>query len=420
MNSIFIIHLFSLFKYFNSYLLFPIFSKENPELNYIENLINSSIYTNISIGTPIQTIPMNIKLDDKYFYISGNEISIHNYEENKSLSLNKKESQRNFYDGNLKSGIISNDTFYFVSNKEKNIKKEKFGFILSTNLLNMTKPNVLGLKINPTSYYDDGNFMYYLKYNNLIEYYIFTMTFLDFNKGELLIGEYPHDYNSKDYNENNFVTSRTGRNNFYPIWEISISNIFINEEILDENNYGTLDIESVCLVGNNIYQNKIYDLFFKQLINNNMCFEKYSKFSDEFYYYFCKENVNIKNFPNLNFYNKEMNIFFNFTYEDLFVLKDNNLYFLIVFKKNGLKGWNLGRLFMKKYSFLYDTNRKLIGYYKPIKNTYSIIFTFIIIILGIIIIMLVIYLIYILKNKKKKLFARELTEEIIEEHFTNK
>ena len=75
---------------------------------------------------------------------------------------------------------------------------------------------------------------------------------------------------------------------------------------------------------------------------------------------------------------------------------------------------------MKKYSFLYDTNRKLIGYYKPIKNTYSIIFTFIIIILGIIIIMLVIYLIYILKNKKKKLFARELTEEIIEEHFTNK
>ena len=68
MNSIFIIHLFSLFKYFNSYILFPIFSKENPELNYIENLINSSIYTNISIGTPIQTIPMNIKLDDKYFF----------------------------------------------------------------------------------------------------------------------------------------------------------------------------------------------------------------------------------------------------------------------------------------------------------------------------------------------------------------
>ena len=337
MNSIFIIYLFSLFKYFNSYLLFPIFSKENPELNYIENLINSSIYTNISIGTPIQTIPMNIKLDDKYFYISGNEISIHNYEEKKSLSLNKKESQRNFYDGNLKSGIISNDTFYFVSNKEKNIKKEKFGFILSTNLLNMTKPNVLGLKINPTTYYDDGNFMYYLKYNNLIEYYIFTMTFLDFNKGELLIGEYPHDYNSKDYNENNFVTARTGRNSYYPIWEISISNIFINEEILEENNYGSLDIESVCLVGNNIYQNKIYDLFFKQLINNNMCFEKYSKFSDEFYYYFCKENVNIKNFPNLNFYNKEMNIFFNFTYEDLFVLKDNNLYFLIVFKKMDLK-----------------------------------------------------------------------------------
>ena len=109
--------------------MFPIFSKENPEFNYIENLLNSSIYTNISIGTPIQTILMNIKLDEKYFYISGSKISNHIFDEKKSSTFSPKVSARSFFDGNLKSGIISNDTVYLMSNKEKNIKIEKFGFI---------------------------------------------------------------------------------------------------------------------------------------------------------------------------------------------------------------------------------------------------------------------------------------------------
>ena len=48
-------------------------------------------------------------------------------------------------------------------------------------------------------------------------------------------------------------------------------------------------------------------------------------------YIICDSNENISDFPYLLLYNKDLNYSFEFNYKDLFIQKDNQLYFLIVF-----------------------------------------------------------------------------------------
>ena len=413
MNTFFILFFLCFFQKFKSYIYFPILFKENNELNFIENLIKTEVYTNIRIGTPFQNIPIHIKFNSQYFYISGKKVLTHNYNEEKSSSYFTTRKSRGFYDSNINNGVLSNETFYFSTKKNNNLKVENLIFILANNITNIEYPNVIGLKICPSPSYEDSNFIYHLKYNNLIDYYIFTVDLKNINNGQLIIGEYPHDYASSEYEQNYFKTSRAGKSNYRQNWEMLFSKVYINNENFGDSIFGLLDIEVGCLIGTNIYQKKIYTLYFKELIDNKICSENVAK-NNNSYYYICNKNINIKNFPSLNFYNQEMNIFFNFTYEDLFIEKNNQIFFLIVFSKENKKDWVLGRIFMKKYQFMYDLNRKLFGYYTKKNKSHSIIFIIIYIILSIIIIFLLLYLKKILKNKKKLLYAKELKEEVSE------
>ena len=59
------------------------------------------------------------------------------------------------------------------------------------------------------------------------------------------------------------------------------------------------------------------------------------------------------------------------TYEDLFIKQDNEYIFGIVFdenKDNEDATWILGKPFMKKYSLVYDLEKKIIGTYKGNKE----------------------------------------------------
>ena len=74
MNSFFIVLFLNFFQKIKSYIFFPIIFKEKDKLNFIENLIQTEVYTNIRIGTPIQNIPIHIKYNSQYFYFSGKNI----------------------------------------------------------------------------------------------------------------------------------------------------------------------------------------------------------------------------------------------------------------------------------------------------------------------------------------------------------
>ena len=96
---------------------------------------------------------------------------------------------------------------------------------------------------------------------------------------------------------------------------------------------------------------------YKQIFCNYTLFKKY-----------------LKTFPILKIKIKDFNETFEFTYKDSFKPIYNNKYYLFLlfmreaFTPNyifiNLPQWILGRLFLKKYQFVFDATNKKVGYYK--------------------------------------------------------
>ena len=115
------------------------------------------------------------------------------------------------------------------------------------------------------------------------------------------------------------------------------------------------------------------------------------------------------------------------TYKDLFIKKDNEYIFGIVFdenKDNNDATWILGKLFMKKYSLVYDLDKKIIGTYignkkeeEESKNPINLTLLILLIALGILVISLIIFIIFYLK-KPRKIRAAELNDDNYE-YFPN-
>ena len=103
-----------------------------------------------------------------------------------------------------------------------------------------------------------------------------------------------------------------------------------------------------------------------------MCKEKF--LTDTLFRYIeCDKNqgFNISLFPDLYFENKQLEITFNLTYEDLFILDETmNKYIFLVFNDRFTYTWIFGTIFLKKYQFTFNADSKTIGYYKSM-NIYK-------------------------------------------------
>ena len=66
---------------------------------------------------------------------------------------------------------------------------------------------------------------------------------------------------------------------------------------------------------------------------------------------------------------KEFEYIFEFTYEDLFIEKDNNYWFLVALSvfNNDLEEWFMGILFLRKYNLIFNQDSKTISFYNPNK-----------------------------------------------------
>ena len=76
---------------------------------------------------------------------------------------------------------------------------------------------------------------------------------------------------------------------------------------------------------------------------------------------------NLKKFPTLFMEHHAFNYTFEFTYEDLFLEKDNNYWFLVALSsfKNDLEEWNMGIIFLRKYNLIFNQDSKTISFYNP-------------------------------------------------------
>ena len=129
----------------------------------------------------------------------------------------------------------------------------------------------------------------------------------------------------------------------------------------------------------------------------------------------CDKDINITLLQNLNFHNVDINYTFTLNPSDLFILYNDRYYYLVYFvKQYNVKMWSLGIAFLKKFNFVFNQDKKVLGYYKIKEESFNsnLFLKILLIIACIIIIILIILLIYYKKNQiKRKIRANELESD---------
>ena len=392
--------------------------------NYIYNLLNSELTFNISIGNPIQKIPINIKLNKYAIFISSSSIKepkdIIKYNEKNSSSYEKISNKINYYspEQEFSYGIESIDNFYI--NEKKNLNK-KIKFILATSLRKNIS-GTLGLDIHlPLGQnLENINFIKQLKENNDINSFGFSFYFNEINNYYLIIGAYPNEYNS-NFDINDLKKISVNNDNYHIKWMIKSENIIYDNKSLTtfKNCFFEPSINSI--IGTKIYYDNIIFDFFNEYLINNKCKKKIIESTifdsrSEFLFFYCDKSINLNKFKSIIFVFNHFN--YELTQNELFELFDNEIYFLVGFKYQNDKidetqNWIFGQPFFKKHILIFDQDNKIISFYTKMKKGFSFIMLFLVIFIIILILIIISLIFYFYKYIKsfRKIRANELDEQ---------
>ena len=367
------------------------------------NSINIELFTEISIGTPPQRLPSILTFDSYSIYIPDDTFKncIFNQLDSKTLipNLYDKILECNFEDNSIPCSTAKD--IGLVYNEEKDNNLFTIYFILLTNYSNTYNFNgsLIGLKNKPPSSKILTHLIWEMKTNSLIDNYVFKIQYKNDNEGELIIGNYPHEYNN-DFEEKNLRL--TDGNALGDGWSIKFSNI-ISDNYISNINIGKFSLSIAGIVVPEDYSLFLNETFFKKYFTENIC--KIQTINagknNYFYQYICDKRFNANN--NLNYT-------FEFTQKDLFFHYNNYIYSLIIFSNKKINSWILGEIFIKKYQLIFEPNESSIGIYLETQkmNVYYIIFSILIIS-----VFILVYLSYKqLITKKRKIRANELEENI--------
>ena len=388
--------------------------KNKKSITSLDDLADTNLYTKISIGEPSHEIQAFLSVQHSYFSISSsknikniNDFQSH-YNIIKSNSFKNISTGRTLAEANYNSMAMEkfklnifnykkreyyntsiNDMIFIYNNKDNvneksyylNIgfqiinqkffkEREKYNFITQ-----LKKREIIGnydwsifFKKGPNN---NGNFLY-------------NPDYLLNAKGEILIGDLPNNYNPNNFNIQQLKKTYSKYTPLLFKWGLEFKNIYFyknnNESNIISNKNGTnmenisvtdvqININQYIILSPLIYFYKIKTYFFDYYIKEGICkinegieyktisCEKSKKFGID----------NLKKFPSLFMEHHEFNYTFEFTYEDLFLEKDNNYWFLVALSsfKNDLEEWNMGIIFLRKYNLIFNQDTKTISFYNP-------------------------------------------------------
>ena len=366
MKNIFYIS-FIFLKCYISQIIIPFernFLYKNETFN-IENLIYNDLVINISIGSEKQKIPLSLRFFEYSTFIIGknNTEKLPYFNEENSKTFSKNKTIQKFFFLPFTEGYDSNDSIY-INNKEIN----NFNFILATKLdqkiSKTTQSGIIGLN---QEYYKDNhkeiinkkNIINELKEKKIISSYLFTIKYKEEDKGELIIGEYPHNYDKKNYNKDLYSEIRLNYfKNDYSRWQIIFDNVTYGNNEIKRGNNAIFSIEYGILYSTKNYKAMIDKEFFSEYVKNFKCKFKEVNIEKSIkgdYLYYCDKDINISKLKNVN-------MTFEFDYNDLFELHDDKYYFLVLMRKES-DIWYLGKPFFKKYQLIFNQDNKVIGFY---------------------------------------------------------
>ena len=377
-------------------------SEDKDRTRIMHNLITNNIYTELEIANPSQKLATFIKSKDYCSYIANYLCNIENsnYDPTNSSDFNNTTPyDLNFKD--FKNVCLANEKMKFSTNYKDLSNWEEVEFKQFYHAPNNTyasdRPNTCGVfgfrnKLDKKQEGEDKcisliDGLYNINNTNLIsendtQNLVFS---IDYSKGELIIGGYPHEYNPSMYKESNFTqvylneSSMDGNNDFHTTFNemyfYKDNNIGSSDDIIRVIDQGYL--HSIFILEQNMIMapeycfHLYYMYFFRKYINIGYCetvktdLDKYTSIICEKEKFNSTEELEFKNtFPSLFFLHYGFNTTFELTYNELIHENNGRLYFMIYTDNTNFDGfWGFGKLFMEKYLFTFDFGSQSIGYY---------------------------------------------------------
>ena len=394
----FYIHFFIillLFKICSNYIILPFKSINiipdvigNTEKNEKEKIVsilnNDIIYTSISFGTPSSTIDFYFSMEEYPSYINQNIClkeskslySPHNSESLKSMDYDLFIEKCSLYaDLNLTKNI-SIDSFLFYMNKENEIEDD---------FIDNKYCGIIGLNRYPqNSEFNFKSFIYNLKNNNYINSYSFGFFFFTNNNNKddfdgFLIAGASYNDNIEIFDIDIAYTVYAEEGTLY--WTVNFERIFYYQKVSESIEYISTNntkvefiIDLNYIISDEQYYEGIKKYYFQKFFDNDTCYEEKTLINEEtVYMIICNINFkqNMNTFPDIFFYNQQLFYAFNLCWDDLFYEYDDKIYFLIIRKEHIKDYWRIGKIFLKKYPFIFDYEKKIVSYVFLKKNYWN-------------------------------------------------
>ena len=411
LNFFFVLSFIYINLTYESYIVYPFKKSTKENKSYPENLLQNDLEITLKIGTPPQSVDLNLRSRIYTFFVTSSQVNLpyklFNEKESTSLvQISKKET--NFTNMEYSKGLKISESIYINDKELKGIT-----LMLGTELA-YNECGALGLRlINSHESSNDLSFIYQIKKYANLDSYTFTLKYKNDEEGDLIIGAYPHVYDNK-FNEKNFFYSKAGSNKNGVNWVLNFDIIKYNNKSVNVGSKKSLiNIEYGLIQAPFKYKN-----YFKNNFYGDRCSEKFNDKRNVTIVH-CSSNFDITSFKDLIFELKDIETQFVFTYKDLFIKENNEYIFGIVFDEDvDAKDptWIFGKPFMKKYELVYDLDRKIIGLYKEgnespsEKSKVNVVFIILLIILVLAVAGLSYFIFFYLK-KTRKSRAFELNDD---------
>lgn len=377
------------------------------ESEKMSQYITNKLYFTFQIGQPSQNIygtinslEFELLIKKGEFFCKKPDYKLDFHKSNSFTVIEEKTSTYfDEFDSSYVKDLYNFCVKYDLNNKKCEEYKEysmKFIFSKKSDIYedpresyNLNKINFIQIGLNLKSHYSTKYSLYSnLKENNYISNSFWFLSYFKKNEekqeeddGIIVFGENPKNFFGNKYNSLNiaFTQGINRRYDYSNYWSIIFNEAKMkknneNEEIiLDNNVQGVVNHNYKIIVGSKKYKEFIEKKFFDKYIEKNICFKRL--LNDKFYYYVCNSNLITMNEIKKNFYNIYLKqIDFNFIFElnanDLFITRDDKIFFLVVFNKNNpTNSFLLGSIFFKKYFFCFDNNNNQIGFVQENDNS---------------------------------------------------
>ena len=371
-----------------SYITIPFYTKYGNKSS-ISSFYYNDIYSKITIGSNKQQIELKIQLNSFPLYLVEKKSVSKNfipYIPQNSTTYNSF-SKTLFFDQDFMSGTISTENFE-INSSNINLK-----FILAEQMsyCPIIPPGSIGFALSRSSSNKEKNinFIDQLKLNNIISDYSFSILFKRDDEGDIIIGE-NLDKIKDEFNNKDKTIIKSGTNEMQLDWGFMLKNIeliqnntniscFCNDDVI-------LDFSHEYIISTLAFSYFIKRIFFNELIQEKKCIieeiNNINYYNNLYRIIKCEktDNINnylINNFPTIKFIIKDLNpLTLNFTYNDLFFVKNDYIYFKIILynieNENDFKinlkfceknRWVFGKLFFKKYNITLNKDKKIIMFY---------------------------------------------------------